>query len=270
MEIQSNDRYSDMGMLQPRTSPAVHKKLMIPILCLPCRPWGTEARLAGGAPQREGRLRRCSRRGSSRSTMLALRHRAGHLGPRRRPERCTVCYGTGIQRKEKIFKLKRRLTQREGMSLHTLHRKAKSKRHSNRNDEQKKCGKLHAVSRTEKTYKILKVGEVVRPYQPLSIHVAKLATATAQITAHVADAVAAPRPSANDVPRLKRSQAQLSSIGMKMTPTNGQPVPNTHSMATKIWAYKLPLREDRGTCLGFDRGLHVTRHTTSKFATTSQ
>ena len=85
-----------------------------------------------------------------------------------------------------------------------------------------------------KTHSMLKVGEVLRPYQSLSTHVAKQATAPAHIKAHVADAVAAPRPSANEDPRLKRSHAQLSSIGMKMTPTNGQPVPNTQSMATKI------------------------------------
>lgn len=88
--------------------------------------------------------------------------------------------------------------------------------------------------RNSGTHSMLKAGEVVRPYQPLSTHVAKPATAAAQIKAHVADAVAAPRPSANELPRLKRSQAQLRSIGIKMTPTNGQPVPNTQSMATKI------------------------------------
>lgn len=81
---------------------------------------------------------------------------------------------------------------------------------------------------------MLKVGEVFRPYQPLSTHVAKQATAVAHIKAHVADAVAAPRPSANEDPRLKRNQAQLRSIGMKTTPTKGQPVPNTQSMATNI------------------------------------
>lgn len=81
---------------------------------------------------------------------------------------------------------------------------------------------------------MLKVGEVVRPYQPLSTHVAQPATATAHIKAQVADAVAAPRPSAKELPWLKRNQAQLRSIGMKMTPTNGQPVPNTQSIATKI------------------------------------
>lgn len=81
---------------------------------------------------------------------------------------------------------------------------------------------------------MLKVGEVLLPYQPLSTHVAKQATVPAHIKAHVADAVAAPRPSANEDPRLKRSQAQLSSIGTKTTPTNGQPVPNTQSMATII------------------------------------
>lgn len=81
---------------------------------------------------------------------------------------------------------------------------------------------------------MLKVGEVVRPYQPLSVHVAQPPTATAHTNAHVADAVAAPSPSANDTPRLKRSHAQLSSIGTKTTPTNGQPVPNTQSIDTRI------------------------------------
>lgn len=82
---------------------------------------------------------------------------------------------------------------------------------------------------------MLKVGEVVRPYQPLSTHVASPPTAAAQRKAQVADAVAAPSPSANEIPRVSRNHAQLSSIGMNTTPTNGQPVPNTQSMDTNIW-----------------------------------
>lgn len=94
---------------------------------------------------------------------------------------------------------------------------------------------------------MLKVGEVLRPYQPLSVHVANPATAAAQIKAHVADAVAAPSPSANETPRFKRSHAQLRSIGIKITPTNGQPVPNTQIMDTRICTSSGVEREGRNT-----------------------
>ena len=49
---------------------------------------------------------------------------------------------------------------------------------------------------------MLTIGEVVRPYQPLSVHVAKPATTAAQTKAHMAEAVAAPSPSANVTPVL--------------------------------------------------------------------
>ena len=81
---------------------------------------------------------------------------------------------------------------------------------------------------------MFRVGDVVRPYHPLSVHMARPPTAIAQINAHVADAVAAPSPSANETPRVKRSQAQLSNIGKKMIPTKGQPVPNTHNIEAVI------------------------------------
>lgn len=81
---------------------------------------------------------------------------------------------------------------------------------------------------------MFKVGDVVRPYHPLSVHVDSPPTTMAHTKAHVADAVAAPSPSANEAPRVIRSQAQLRSIGAKMTPTKGQPVPNTHSMEVMI------------------------------------
>lgn len=81
---------------------------------------------------------------------------------------------------------------------------------------------------------MLNVGEVARPYQPLSVYVAKPATAAAHTKAHIAEAVAAPSPSANVTPRFKRTQAQFSSIGMKRSPTKGQPVPKTQSMDERI------------------------------------
>lgn len=81
---------------------------------------------------------------------------------------------------------------------------------------------------------MFKVGEVVRPYQALSAHVVNPAIAAAQTRPHVAAAVAAPSPSANDVPCVNLVHAQLRSIGRNITPTNGHPVPNTHTMATRI------------------------------------
>lgn len=81
---------------------------------------------------------------------------------------------------------------------------------------------------------MLKVGEVVRPYHPLSVHVANPATVAAQTKVHVAAAVAAPSPSANVVPRHKRTHAQFKSMGVKIMPTKGHPVPNTHTMDTRI------------------------------------
>lgn len=93
---------------------------------------------------------------------------------------------------------------------------------------------------------MLNVGEVVRPYRPLSVYVAKPATAAAHTKAHMAEAVAAPSPSANEAPRLKRTQAQLSSIGMKRSPTKGQPVPKTQSIDDRVWGN--PWGSEENTC----------------------
>ena len=81
---------------------------------------------------------------------------------------------------------------------------------------------------------MLKVGEVVRPYQPLSVHVAAPATAVAHTKAHTAQAVAAPSASAKVIAILKHTHAQWSSIGMNRSPTKGQPVPKTQTMDDRI------------------------------------